>query len=191
MPAGLVRSGDFRKGTPITLPHDFGNDVAGTNEPFGNVIPQPNPRMAGNPVDWTPSPTHFGNQVSFSLQTVPFVAIVAPGSAGSVDVNLINLLGTNSAELTYFGEPAGVSLTFSPNPDTSQTTVTIIVDAAVAPGKYPVTIVGTATPPNIEYVQLNLVVAVNPNVPSAGFLLQADGSSKILLADLTGAILVS
>jgi hypothetical protein len=191
MPAGLVRSGDFRKGTPIILPHDFGNDVAGANEPFGNPEPQSNPRMAGNPVTWELSSSHFGNQVSFSLQTVPPVVIVQTGTTGTVDVNLTNLIGTNSAELTYFGEPTGVTLSFSPNPDTTSSTVTVTVPSDVPAGKYTITIVGTVDSPDIEYVQLHLVVSVNPNPPVFSYLLQADGISKILLADLAGAILVS
>jgi len=28
MPEGLNRTGNFREGSPVTLPHDFGNDVA-------------------------------------------------------------------------------------------------------------------------------------------------------------------
>jgi hypothetical protein len=143
----------------MTAGHVFGNPVAGPiNEPFGNPEPQSNPRMAGNPVDWIPSPAHFGNQVSFLLQTVPPVIIVQPGSSGSCDINLTNLLGTNSAELTYFGEPAGVTLSFSPNPDTTSSTVTVTVPSDVPAGKYTITIVGTATAPDLEYVQLHLVV---------------------------------
>jgi hypothetical protein len=160
MPAGLVRSGDFRNGTPITLSHQFGNPVSSpTTEPFGNIIPQPNPRIAGNPVDWAPSPAHFGNQVSFVLQTVPPVVVVDQSSTGTVDLNLTNLKGTNSAELTYFGAPSGVTLAFATNPDTSSSVVTVTVGATVAPGRYTITIVGTVTTPNIEYAQLNLVVA--------------------------------
>jgi hypothetical protein len=190
-PCGLVRSGDFRNGTPMTAGHVFGNSVAGANEPFGNPVPQANPRMAGNPVDWTPSPAYFGNQVSFLLQMVPPVVIVQPGSTGSTDINLTNLLGTSSAELTYFGEPTGVTLSFSPNPDTTSSNVTITVPSDVPAGKYTITIVGTVESPNIEYVQLHLVVSVNPNPPFVSYLLQADGVSHILLADLTGAILIS
>jgi len=160
MPAGLVRSGDFRNGTPIILPHQFGNPVS-SPEPFGNPEPQSNPRMAGNPVDWTPSPAHFGNQVSFLLQTVPPVVIVAQGSSGTCSINLTNLKGTNSAELTYFGEPAGVTLAFAPNPDVTSSTVTIMVPSNVPAGKYTITIVGTVTTPNIEYVQLHLVVVTS------------------------------
>jgi lysophospholipase L1-like esterase len=164
-PCGLVRSGDFRNGTPLTAGHVFGNPVAGPNEPFGNNEPQANPRMNGNPVTWDPSSSHFGNQVSFLLQTVPPIAIVAPGTTGTVDVNLTNLLGTNSAELTYFGEPVGVTLSFSPNPDTSSSTVTVTVPSDVPAGKYTITIVGTVDSPNIEYVQLNLVVAAGQAPP--------------------------
>lgn len=159
MPEGLVRSGDFRNGTPIVLPHQFGNSVAGPNEPFGNTESQSNPRMAGNPVDWTPSPAHFGNQVSFLLQTVPPVVVIAPGATGTINLNLTNLFGSNSATATYFGEPSGVSLAFAPNPDTSTSVVTVTVGAGVADGKYTITIVGTVVSPNIEYVQLHLVVA--------------------------------
>ena len=166
---GLCRSGDFRNGTPITLPHQFGTPVAGENEPFGNVEPQSNPRMAGNPVDWSPSSAHLGNQVSFLLQTVPPIVIVAPGETGSTDINLTNLLGTSSAELTYFGEPSGVTLSFSPNPDTSSSTVTITVSSSVPVGKYTITVVGTVDTPDIEYVQLHLVVASEATGPAPTF----------------------
>ena len=191
MSLGLVKSGDFRSGTPLILPHNFGNLVTNpANEPFGNPEPQPNARMAGNPVTWLPSPVHFGNQVSFSLQVVPPVVVLSPGGTQTTDLNLTNLLGTNSAELMYFGEPAGVTLIFAPNPDTGTTIVTVSTDTTVPDGRYTITIVGTVASPNIEYVQLHLVVA-NPNLPVTSYLLQADGVSHFLLADGSGAILVS
>jgi hypothetical protein len=96
--------------------------------------------------------------VSFVLQTVPPVIVVDQSSTGTVELNLTNLKGTNSAELTYFGAPSGVTLAFATNPDTSSSVVTVTVGATVAPGRYTITVVGTATTPNIEYVQLNLVV---------------------------------
>lgn len=190
MPAGLVRSGDFRNGTPLVLPHQFGNSVTSpTNEPFGNSEPQANPRMAGNPVDWAPSPAHFGNQVSFLLQTVPPVVIIQPGTTGTVNLNLTNLLGTNSAELTYFGEPAGVSLSFATNPDTSSSVVTITVGSSVPDGKYTITIVGTETSPDIEYVQLNLVVAGTAVIPS-GYGFELENSSGVLVLEDGTSILL-
>ena len=194
-PLGLVRSGGFRNGTPIILPHNFGNNVTSSaNEPFGNTEPQANPRFNSNPVDWTPSSSHFGNQVSFSLgmdaASAP-VVIVAPGNTGTISCTLTNLLGTNSAELTYFGEPTGVTLSFSPNPDTASSTVTITVPSDIPAGKYTITIVGTVNSPNIEYVQLHLVVAgTSTPPPSEDDLLMVDGVSTFLLADGSGNILL-
>lgn len=58
MPRGLNRSGDFRNGTPITIPHQFGNSVT-LPKNFGNPVTLP--KNFGNPVTWLPSPAHFGN----------------------------------------------------------------------------------------------------------------------------------
>lgn len=160
MPEGLVRSGDFRQGNPITwlpTPSHFGNQV-GLPEPFGNPEPQPNATLKGNQVTWLPSSVHFGNQVSFSLQSVPPVVVVAPGSTGTVDVDLTNLRGSNSATLTSFGAPVGVTVAFAPNPDTGVTVATITVGSSVPVGKYTITVVGTVVSPNIEFTQIHLVV---------------------------------
>jgi hypothetical protein len=58
MPRGLNRNGDYRRGNPITIPHDFGNKIDWTPNPaaFGNPSNQPR----GNPVT---EPHNFGNQV--------------------------------------------------------------------------------------------------------------------------------
>jgi hypothetical protein len=163
-PFGFVRSGSFRDGTPLTLPHEFGNLVAGDEEPFGNVEPQSNPTMFENQINWTISPEHFGNQVSFSLQ-VPSVVIVSPGDTGTTNINLTNLLGTNSATLSYFGAPVGVTVAFAPNPDTTTSIATVTVGSSVPVGRYVITVVGTETTPNIEYTKIHLVVAAGNLTP--------------------------
>lgn len=67
MPLGLNRSDpnnggkSFRNGSPVTLPHDFGNDVTLPHD-FGNKITLP--KNFGNPVTWMPSPSHFGNTIA-------------------------------------------------------------------------------------------------------------------------------
>ena len=38
MPEGLVRSGDFRNGTPVTLPLNFGTPITEPHS-FGNPVP--------------------------------------------------------------------------------------------------------------------------------------------------------
>lgn len=48
----------YKNGTPITLPHDFGNDVTPPVD-FGNDIPSSGTNQ--NVVNWVPSPAHFGN----------------------------------------------------------------------------------------------------------------------------------
>ena len=102
MPIGKVNSGDFRKGTPIILPHQFGTPVS-IPEPQGNVIPQSNPTLNGNPVTWVVSPAHFGNTVEFSLQSVPPIVLIEAGGTGSVNINLTQLLDSPTATLTFSG----------------------------------------------------------------------------------------
>lgn len=155
---GIVRAGDFRKGNPVVLPKNFGNSV-GSPEPFGNIEPQPNTTLFENQVTWTPSPAHFGNQVSFSLQTVPPVVVVPAGSSGNTDINLTNLLGSSSATLTYYGAPAGVSVAFGTNPDTGLSIATITVGANVPIGRYTITVVGTVSGTNVETTNIQLVVS--------------------------------
>src|ERR1700690_2214432 len=124
MPLGKVNSGDFRKGTPILIPHQFGTPVV-VPEPQGNVIPQSNATLDSNPVTWLPVPNHFGNQVGFSMQSVPPIIIIDQGGIDSVSVILTPLLGSPSATLSYSGAPVGVSITFTTNPETAQSTAEI------------------------------------------------------------------
>ena len=159
MPMGIVRAGDFRKGNPVVLPKNFGNSVGGP-EPFGSPQPQSNSSMFENLVTWTPNSAVFGNQVSFSLQTVPPVVVVPAGLSGNTDINLTNLLGSSSsATLTYYGAPAGVSVTFGTNPDTGLSIATITVGANVPAGRYTITVVGTVSGANIETTNIQLVVS--------------------------------
>jgi hypothetical protein len=167
MPQGLVRSGDFRNGTPMTLPHNFGN-LIGQPEPFGNVIPQSNSTLNGNPVSGSPTPNMFGNQVSFSLQTVPSVVIVSPGGVGTTTIDLTNLLGVNSESLRVFGTPVGVTVTFAPSLVTTTSLATITVDSSVPAGRYTITVLGSSSRvpiPNMEYTFIQLVVTGTIPIP--------------------------
>ena len=181
MPAGLVRSGDFRKGSPILLPHQFGNPVS-LPEPSGNAMPQSNPTLNSNPVTWTPSPPYFGNQVAFSLQVVPPIVIITEGGSQTTSAVLTNLLGTNSATLTYSGAPAGVTISFAPNPDTGTSVATITVGASVPTGRYTITIEGSASGANVEFTNIQLVVVSSGASTGYGFELE-NGSGVIVLED--------
>jgi hypothetical protein len=61
---GINRSGDFRNGNPVTLPKTFGNAVDWTPSPshFGNAVPSNGHEQ--NAVNWTLSPSHFGNTIT-------------------------------------------------------------------------------------------------------------------------------
>jgi hypothetical protein len=187
-PCGLVRSGDFRNGTPMTAGHEFGTPVSSpAQEPFGNVEPQSNVTLDSNPVAWLISPAYFGNTVDFSLQSVPPIILIEQGDTGSVNINLTNLLGTNSAALTFTGAPVGVSITFSPNPDTGTSVAEISVGATVPVGKYTIEIDGTGTT-ETDHTNIHLVVVgVDIGGNAFGFELE-DGTGVILLE--SGSILL-
>ena len=76
MALGRVRSGDFRKGSPMTLPHTFGSavklsvDTATDHDNFGNTIPSNGANE--NVVNWSPSPAHFGNSIGGTPVTPTF-----------------------------------------------------------------------------------------------------------------------
>jgi hypothetical protein len=69
MPRGLNRTGDYRNGTPITLPHEFGTPMDLTTHNFGNPVTLP--KNFGNPITL---PHEFGNvitpAVTFSLSGI-------------------------------------------------------------------------------------------------------------------------
>lgn len=188
MAKGRVSSGNFSKGTPITLPHEFGTPV-NLPEPQGNVIPQANPRFNSNQVTWAKDPAHFGNGVGFSIQSVPPIIIVQAGGTASVNINVTALKGSPSVTLTAQGAPTGMDVSFAPNPTTgTQTAVAeISVDAAVATGKYTVTVQGVSGT-ETEHTNIHVVVVGNSQpINSFGFELE-DGSGVILLED--GSILL-
>ena len=157
MPEGLVRSGDFREGTPITAGHTFSTPV--TVPPNdGNVEPQANTTLDSNPITWLPSPTHFGNGTGFSMQSTPPIVNIARNTTGTTTITVTSLnAAPATVTLTYSGAPVGVSIAFGTNPTTGTSVATTTVGAGVAPGKYTITIIGTATP-EVENTNIHLVV---------------------------------
>ena len=93
MALGRVREGDFRSGTPITLPHNFVNavnlsvDTATDHDNFGNTEPSNGGDV--NAVNWSPSPAYFGNQVG-GTPAVPTFSPVAGAYTESQAVLIIS-----------------------------------------------------------------------------------------------------
>ena len=62
MPLSLVRSGDYRHGSPVSLPVIYSGQPVNLPVSFGHVVTTP--ISVGNPVTWAPTPNHFGNAVT-------------------------------------------------------------------------------------------------------------------------------
>ena len=95
MPLGLNRSGDFRNGSPVTLPHDFGNDVT-TPVDFGNDVTTP--VNFGNAVTWLPNPAHFGNIIQPNQQATP---VFSPTGGGVICDQEIFITSTGADNIYY------------------------------------------------------------------------------------------
>jgi hypothetical protein len=188
MPAGKVNSGNFRNGTPVTLPLTFGTPVDGTSKNYGNVQPQSNSTLNSNPVTWLPAASHFGNQVSLSMQAVLPILLVEAGGTGSFTIPITDLQGfSGSVTLSFSGAPSGVTISFAPNPATTTSTGEVSVGASVPTGKYTITITGTSGTV-VTHTNLHLVVVGN-SLPSNAFGFELeDGTGVILLEN--GSILL-
>ena len=84
----------------------------------------------------------------FSLSASPSATTIAQGSAANVTVSTAALNGFNSSvALSASGQPAGVTVGFSPSsiaaPGTGSSTMTITVGASTTPGTYTITVTGT------------------------------------------------
>lgn len=157
MPEGLVHSGDFRKGTPLTAGHVFGTPVDTTSTNNGNVEPQSNGTLDANPVTWAPSPTHYGNQTGFSMQATPSIVNMHQSSAGTTTITVTQLGGSASVTLTYSGAPSGVTVAWYPNPTSASSIALVTVGALVPVGRYTITVTGTAGT-EVENTNIHLVV---------------------------------
>jgi hypothetical protein len=134
MPLGVNRTDanvppntTYRNGTPITLPHNFGNVVDwDTPDPthFGNPIPSDGNEV--NTVDWqTPDPAHFGNTVAPAepTQATPTFDPIA----GTYEGGQLITITSAGADAIYYTEDGST-------PTTGSTHYTSPVDVEV-PGE--------------------------------------------------------
>jgi hypothetical protein len=160
--AGLVNPALYEIGGGTSYNADFHDITSGNNNCYG-VTPDCNSPLwysaatgydlvsgLGSPngaalIDaLAPSPAAPG--FTFSSSTVFFS--LAPGNAGAATVTTSTLNGFTSAiTLSASGQPAGVSVTFSPTPiaapGSGTSTMTVSVASNTAAGTYPITVIGT------------------------------------------------
>ena len=89
-----------------------------------------------------------GNGVTpdYSLSLAPAALSIAPGGNDNTVVTLTRSNFAGSVALTLGGVPAGVTGSFNPpTPTGNSSTLTVSVDASVAPGVYNLTVDGTGT----------------------------------------------
>ena len=109
MPRGLDRSGDFRNGSPITLPHEFGTPITEPHD-FGNDVtwPTPDPAHFGNAVTWLPNPAHFGNIISPPYPAPTFTSVTpnnGPTSGGTPIAIVGSGFSATGLEVLIGGQP--------------------------------------------------------------------------------------
>jgi hypothetical protein len=81
----------------------------------------------------------------FSVAASPSSQTVSPGSPTTYGVTVTPNGGfTGSVSLSASGLPAGAAASFSPNPTTGSSTLTVTTSASTPVGSYPVTITGTS-----------------------------------------------
>ncbi|MDE3245496.1 MAG: hypothetical protein KGN80_05365, partial [Acidobacteriota bacterium] len=86
------------------------------------------------------------NAPSFSLSLNPSSISIAKGSSGSATVTVYPAGGfSGPVALSASGQPAGVTVDFSPSSATTSSSATFTVGSSVAAGTYPITINGTAS----------------------------------------------
>jgi uncharacterized membrane protein len=83
------------------------------------------------------------SSAAFSLASSPALLSIAEGSSGTVTINPTDVgCFTGSVALAASGLPSGVTATFSPNPTTGSSVMTLAASSTAAAGTYSVTITG-------------------------------------------------
>jgi len=97
----------------------------------------------------------------FNLSAKPSSLIIAQGASGASTIKVTDAFGfTGSVTLTASGLPSGVTASFTPNPTTRTSVLTLAANSSVAPGTYPLTITETSG-------SVTATTAVSLTVPAA------------------------
>jgi len=117
----------------------------------------------------------------FSISANPTLVSVAPGRANSASITTIANAGFNSAlTLSASGQPAGVSVTFTPpslaSPGSGSSTVSFGVGAAVPLGNYPITI--NASGGGVTHSTTITLTVTPETVPQSGWALKYADSQE-------------
>ena len=112
---------------------------------------------------------------NFSLSVSPASQTVTVGASTTYNVTITPTGGFGgSVALSLSGLPSGASGSFSPNPATTTSTLTVVTDSSIAAGTYPMTITGISG--GLTQITSATLVVSAPNPPDFG--LSASPSSR-------------
>lgn len=125
----------------------------------------------------------------FSLSASPSSVTILQGNSGSSTITSTVSGGFNSAvALTASGQPAGVTVGFSPTSitGTGSSTMNITVASTTSPGTYPITVTGTSGS-TVHTTTVSLTVTST----TAGFSISASPTSITVTRGTSGHVTVS
>ena len=140
-----------------------------------------------------------GLQADYALSLTPAALTIIQGANGNTTVTITRTNFTDAVTLSVGNLPAGVTGSFNPAaPTGDNSTLTLTVGAAVAPGLYNLTVDGAGTPGN-RSTPLALTVSAPPDYalslnPAALTIVQgANGNTAVTLTrtNFTGAVTLS
>src|SRR3989475_257655 len=156
-PAGVTGSFDpaAPTGTSSTLTVSIGASVA----PGVYNLTVDGTGTAGNRS--TPLTLTVSAEANYALSLSPAALTIVQGATGSTTVTITRTNFTGAVTLSLGGAPTGVAGSFNPTaPTGTSSTLTVSVDAAVAPGIYDLIVNGSGTPGN-RSTPLTLTVSAN------------------------------
>jgi kumamolisin len=132
---------------------------------------------------------------NFSISASPSSVSVVQGNTGTSSIATTALNGFSSAiNLTYSGQPTGVTVTFGTNPiaspGTGSSSVSFIVATTQTPGTYPITITGTDA--NTGTIINSTTVSLTVTAPvTGGFTLSASPTSVSVRRGSSGSTTIT
>ena len=121
----------------------------------------------------------------FSLSANPASQTVAQGAAGTYSVTISPTNGfTGAVTLSVSGLPIGTTGTFTPNPATGSSTLTVTTTASTSAGTYPLTVTGVS-----GALSHSTTVSLTVNVPD--FSLSANPASQTVVPGGSGTYSVT
>src|SRR5947209_1962748 len=140
-----------------------------------------------------------GPAADYTLSLAPAALTIVQGANGTASVTITRTNFNGAVTLSLGGAPTGVTGSFNPAaPTGTNSTLTVSVGAAVAPGVYNLTVDGTATAGN-RSTPLTLTVSAAPDyslslAPAALTIAQAaNGTATVTITrtNFTGAVTLS